>query len=186
MRFEPLGIEGAWVIEPEPVADERGSFARVYDRPSFRQHALPTDFELWALSISPVAGTLRGMHFQRAPHAEAKLVRCARGRLFDVVVDLRPASPTYLLWRGRDLDDRSLRSVFIPRGCAHGFLTLEDNTVMHYAIDRPHAPAAADGIRWDDPAIDIHWPFQPTVVSHRDAKYTDVADRLPGGLAAHD
>jgi dTDP-4-dehydrorhamnose 3,5-epimerase len=182
VRFAPTGIDGVWIVEPEPVVDERGSFTRTFDRESFAERGLATAWELTAISENRRAGTLRGVHFQHPPHAESKLVRCARGRLIDVVVDLRAGSATMLQWRAIELDDTSMRSLYVPPGCAHGFLTFEDHTAVHYAIDAPFVAEAADGVRWDDPALGIDWPAPPRVVSGRDASYSDIAGRLTDGL----
>lgn len=177
MRFIPAGIDGAWLVDLEPVADERGWFARTFDRAAFADRDLAHDFPVSALSHNTARATLRGMHFQRAPHGEEKLVRCAHGRMFDVGVDLRPASPTYLRWFGVELSAGAGRSVYLPTGVAHGFLTLEEETTVHYSLSAEHVPAAADGVRWDDPAFAISWPEPPAVCSARDRGYADVASR---------
>lgn len=186
MRFSAAGIEGAWVVDVEPISDERGFFARTFDRSDFERRGLATSFETCSLSQNRRAGTLRGMHFQKAPFEEAKLVRCARGRLFDVIVDLRRDSPTFLQWRGFELDSGSLRSLYVPSGCAHGFLTLEEDTMVHYSIDAPYMAEAVGGMRWDDPAIDIDWPMPPKVMSMRDRSYPDMDVRLSGDLLRED
>jgi dTDP-4-dehydrorhamnose 3,5-epimerase len=171
MTFEETSIAGAFVIRPEPVSDERGFFARTYSHEEFRRRGLDPVFVLQGLSHNRKCGTLRGMHLQLPPHAENKLVACNRGAIYDVVLDLRPDSPSYRRWFGADLTARGLESMFIPKGCAHGFITLEDETVVHYDISAAHTPELARGYRYDDPAFQIVWPMAPVVVSKRDLAY---------------
>lgn len=168
MKFLEMPIEGAWAIQPEPARDDRGYFARVFDVDAFIEHGLATDVVQAGVSFNRHARTLRGLHFQVPPHEENKLVRCSRGAVFDVVVDLRSESPTYLQWHGDELVADEGRMLYVPTGCAHGFVTMVDESVVHYQIDAPYVPAAARGIRWDDPSIGIDWPVEPAVMSERD------------------
>jgi dTDP-4-dehydrorhamnose 3,5-epimerase len=173
MRVVPTAVEGVVLVEGERVHDERGAFARLYDRDVFEAHGLETDVALTAVSRNRVEGTLRGLHYQLGAAAEAKLVSCISGRMFDVAVDLRLESPTYGGWAATELEADADVSLFIPGGCAHGFLTLEDDSVVHYQISTPHRPEAAAGIRWDDPGLGIDWPATPRVLSERDRTYPD-------------
>jgi dTDP-4-dehydrorhamnose 3,5-epimerase len=171
MRFEPTGIAGLWLVRLDRSEDARGSFARLFDREEFSAHGLPADFAQCSLSVTRRAGTLRGLHFQRPPHGEVKLVRCVRGAVFDVVADLRQGSPTYRHWRGFHLDSHGDVALCIPQGYAHGFQTLQDDCEMLYQISAPHAPDYADGARFDDPALAIGWPRPVTLVSERDRSW---------------
>ena len=168
MRVEPTDIAGLRVIRLDWRADERGGFARLFDAEMFAAHGLPAAWPQASLSSTKLAGSLRGLHVQRPPHEETKLVRCVRGALFDVVVDVRPGSPTRGHWRGFTLraDDDLL--LVVPPGCAHGFQTLVDDTDVLYQMSAPYAPDHADGARFDDPAFAIAWPRPVTVVSARD------------------
>jgi dTDP-4-dehydrorhamnose 3,5-epimerase len=179
----PTALDGMAVIELEPLRDERGSFARTFDAELFAAHGLDGQVAQCNTSFNARAGTLRGLHYQLPPHAEGKLVRCTRGRVFDVAVDLRPDSPTHRRWVGVELDADGVRCVFIPAGCAHGFQTLLDGSEVHYQMTAPYVPAAARGVRWDDPAFAIRWPDPPAggrVLSPRDRTFPDYApDRVP-------
>ncbi len=172
MRFRELALHGVWLVEPEPVADRRGAFWRTFCEHEMALHGLETRFVQHSQSHSTRAGTLRGMHFQAAPHAETKLVSCVRGAIHDVVVDLRPASETYRRWVAAELSDANRRALYIPKGCAHGFMTLQPDAVVNYLISDWYEPTAATGIRYDDPAIGIEWPGQPTEISDRDLAWT--------------
>ena len=155
MIFEPTGIGGVWVIEPERFEDERGFFARTWDTGEFEQRGLNGRLVQCSISHNGHRGTLRGLHYQAAPHEEAKLVRCTAGAIFDVAVDLRPDSPTYTRWFGVELSADNRLALYIPEGCAHGFLTLADDSEVMYQISELWAPDAARGVRWDDPAFRI-------------------------------
>lgn len=168
MRFQPTPLAGAYLIETEPNADERGSFARVWCRDEFRQHDLNPDLAQCSTSFNRKRGTLRGLHFQAEPHAEAKLVRCIRGRIYDVIVDLRRGSKTFRQWFAVELSPDSNQSLYVPEGCAHGFQTLEDDSEVLYLISVPYAPGAARGVRWNDPAFGIKWPVAEPILSARD------------------
>lgn len=171
MQLQPTALAGAFVVVPDPVVDGRGSFGRLFDAEIFAAHGLDPTLAQSNYSHNIARGTLRGMHFQREPFGEAKLVRCTRGRVFDVMVDLRPESPTRCRWFGVELDDELRNAVYIPAGFAHGFLTLADDTELHYQMSAPYHQESASGVRWDDPAFAIDWPHRPTVISERDASY---------------
>ena len=176
MLFEELPIPGAFIVAVEPIADERGFFARAWSAAEFRAHGLNPALVETSISNNTLAGTLRGLHFQLAPHQEAKLVRCTRGSIFDVIVDLRRASPTFRSFAGVDLTADNRKALYVPEGCAHGFVTLEAETEVLYQISHEHAPDSARGVRWDDPAFGIAWPRQPSVISRRDRDYPDFPD----------
>lgn len=176
MIFSETKIPGAVLIAPQPIEDERGFFARTYCVDEFRSHGLDPTTTQRSLSFNKRLGTLRGMHFQMAPHAENKVVSCSRGAIYDVIVDLRPGSSSYRQWFAAKLSADGLEALFIPQGCAHGFLTLEHETVVRYDISASYAPESARGLRFDDPAFGIEWPFAPVVVSPRDLAFPFYAD----------
>jgi dTDP-4-dehydrorhamnose 3,5-epimerase len=171
VRFTRTALPDVVVIDVEPANDERGFFARTYSREEFEEQGLDAAVEQTSLSFNLRARTLRGLHYQKGAAAESKLVRCTRGRVFDVAVDIRPDSATYLRWVGVELSADNRRALFVPRGHAHGFLTLTSETELLYQISAPYQPDAAAGLRWDDPAIGIAWPATPLVISQRDAAY---------------
>lgn len=175
MRFGPTAIEGVTIVEIEPVHDDRGFFARLHCPEDFAKAGHPFVPAQTSLSHNSAAFTLRGMHYESSPHEEAKLVRVTRGRLFDVAVDLRPDSPTYLQWTGAELSADTGRALLIGKGMAHGFMTLEPDTDVIYQIDRIFEPGHGRGARWNDPAFGIAWPGKPQVISERDANYPDHA-----------
>lgn len=164
-------IPGCVVIRPERHADERGYFARTWDREVLADHGLATDVAQCSTSFSEREGTLRGMHYQAAPHEEAKLVRCTRGAIWDVCLDLRPDSPTYRQWYAEMLSAENGVALYIPEGCAHGHLTLAPASEVFYMISSPYVPEAGRGVRWNDPAFGIEWPSEPVVLNERDATY---------------
>lgn len=168
MRFTPTPIAGAWIIDAEPVSDARGSFARTICAQEFGQNGLATQFVQHSRSLNFSKGTLRGLHLQRAPHAEAKLIACIRGAVYDVCVDMRPDSSTFRQWFSVELTQDNARQFYLPEGCAHGFQTLADNSEIHYAMSNFYAPGAAFGYRWNDPVFAIAWPLPPTIVSPKD------------------
>ncbi|MBP0113286.1 dTDP-4-dehydrorhamnose 3,5-epimerase [Bradyrhizobium vignae] len=168
MIFDPLRLAGAYRIKPELIVDERGAFARRFCADSFRAYGLETHLVQRSISFNTHAGTLRGMHFQAPPHLEAKLVRCTRGAIFDVMIDLREGSPTYGQWHGEELTAENRLMVYLPKGFAHGFQTLVDNTEVDYEITPAHVPGAAGGFRFDAPALGIDWPIADIIVSERD------------------
>lgn len=173
MRFVPTPIAGVVRIEAEPHVDDRGLFARLHCPEEFAAAGIDFAPAQTSLSRNPTSGTLRGMHFQAAPHAEAKLVRVTRGRVFDVAVDLRPDSPTYRQWTGAELSAENLVGLYIGEGIAHGFLTLEPDTDVVYEIAPAYRPGHDAGVRWDDPTFGIAWPMAPVLISARDAGYPD-------------
>jgi len=169
MKFHPLAIPGAWLLEPDPIEDERGFFARTVCADEFAAHGLDAGFVQQSVSWNRLAGTLRGLHFQCAPHEEAKLVRVTRGAIYDVIVDLRTASPAHGRWTGIRLDAGNRHQLYIPPGVAHGFQTLADDTEILYQMTVPFHPESARGIRWDDPDLAIAWPDCPErIVSAKD------------------
>ena len=171
MKLVETRVPGAFVISLERQSDERGFFARTYCRSELAAAGLDPHIEQCSLSYNEHEGTLRGMHWQAAPSLEAKLVRCVTGAIYDVVVDMRPDSPAHLQWFGITLDTIARDSLYIPAGCAHGFLTLTDRAEVFYQISGTYAPTAARGVRWDDPKLAIAWPRPPTVISERDRAY---------------
>jgi dTDP-4-dehydrorhamnose 3,5-epimerase len=175
MRFVKTPLPGAWVIEPELLGDERGWFARTFDVEEFQARGLNPAVIQCNASFNASRDTLRGMHYQGEPHGESKLVRCVRGAIFDVAVDLRPDSPTFRSWHGVELSVENSRSFYIPAGLAHGFQTLTDDVEVLYQMGHGYVPEAARGVRWDDPAFAIQWPeaHGSRVVSERDASYPD-------------
>ena len=173
MRFTATQIEGVVIVDLDVIADERGSFSRLHCPEEFAAAGHPFTPLQTSLSRNAKAHTLRGMHYEAAPHAEAKLVRTTRGAIFDVAVDLRADSPTYLQWTGTELSAANGRALLIGKGMAHGFITLEDDTDVLYQIDRMFEPGHGRGVRWDDPAFAIEWPGPPLVISERDASYPD-------------
>lgn len=177
MNISATDIEGVFDIGLEPVKDERGFFARAYCWEEFARAGI--DFTSTQINISrnDAALTLRGMHWQAPPHAEAKLVRCLRGRIYDVVADIRADSPTYRRWIGRELDAVSGNALFVPEGCAHGFLTLEADCDVLYHMGRPYAPGKAAGFRFDDPAFAIAWPYEPKVIASADLAWAPYQDQ---------
>ena len=171
MKWNPLPVDGAGVVEMEPRRDGRGFFVRAYCQREFAALGLETNWVNVNQSLSVSAGTLRGLHLQASPHEEVKLVRCLRGRLWDVVADVRPGSPTYLKWAAVEMGAEDLRWVYVPAGCAHGFLTLDDNSEAFYMVSAFYAPEAERGVRWDDPALAIDWPAEPKVISPKDTSW---------------
>jgi dTDP-4-dehydrorhamnose 3,5-epimerase len=175
MIFHETSIADVWLVEPERREDTRGFFARTWDRDQFLERGLDAEIVQCSVSFNRLRGTLRGLHYQAAPHEETKLVRCTAGGIFDVAVDLRPESPTFRSWVGRELTAENGSALYIPKGCAHGFLTLTDGAEVAYQISELHAPEAARGVRWDDPAFGISWPGEVAVINDRDRTYPDFA-----------
>ena len=173
MQFQPTPIPGVVVVRPKRFEDERGFFARAWAKEAFEEQGLNTSLVQCSSSSNAKKGTLRGMHNQVAPHAEAKFVRCVRGALYDVALDLRPDSPTFKQWFGIELTAENGNALYIPEGCAHGFLTLEDATDVFYMITAPYAPDASRGVRYNDPTFGIVWPGEAIVINDRDASYSD-------------
>lgn len=175
MIFEPLGVRGAYRITHERITDHRGFFARAWCAEEYARNGLNPRVAQASWSQSLVRGTLRGLHYQAAPREEAKTVSCVRGAIYDVIVDIRRDSPTYLRWCAVELGTDDFAAVYVPEGCAHAFLTLTDDTVVHYQISAVHDAACYRGVRWDDPTFGVQWPFEPRVVLDRDATYPDWA-----------
>lgn len=173
MVFKAIKLKGAFIIEPERLEDERGFFARTWCKKEFENHGLNTNLVQCNTSFNKMKGTLRGMHYQSAPHAEAKLVKCNRGSIYDVIIDLRPDSDTYKDWFSVELKSDNYTMLYIPENFAHGFLTLEDNTEVFYQMSEFYYSEYARGIRWNDPAFSIPWPMDIMVISDKDRKYQD-------------
>ena len=171
MKFHSLSVAGAFLIEPQRLEDGRGFFARVFCHDEFVAHGLNPRVVQSSISYNRRRGTLRGMHYQTAPHEEAKLVRCTRGRAYDVVLDLRSGSPTHGRWAAAEIRAEDQRMVYVPEGCAHGFQTLEDDTELFYQMSEFFHPECGAGVRWDDPAFGIAWPIADPTVSERDRGY---------------
>jgi dTDP-4-dehydrorhamnose 3,5-epimerase len=171
MRFTPTRLSGAFILDPERREDARGHFARTFCRREFEAHGLKPDIAQANVAWNAHKGTLRGMHYQVAPAAETKLVRCTRGALWDVIVDLRPESPTFLEHVGVELSAENGRQLFVPELFAHGYITLADDTEAAYQVGEFYAPDAERGIRFDDPALGIAWPIPVTVISEKDAAW---------------
>jgi dTDP-4-dehydrorhamnose 3,5-epimerase len=171
MIFTESPLPGAFLIDVAPITDDRGFFARAYCAEEFAAKGIGVELRQCSVSYNIRKGTLRGLHYQRAPHEEHRLVRCTAGAIFDVIVDIRPQSAHFRRWFGTALTAQNHRSLFIPPGFAHGFITLSDDAEVYYMISVPHAPEFARGFRWNDPAFAIQWPMAPTVISPRDAAY---------------
>lgn len=175
MQFDQTTLPGAHLIRPDPAHDERGFFARSFCVREFAEHGLETTFVQHSTSYNIKRGTLRGMHFQRPPHGEVKLVRCLSGAIWDVIVDLRPGSASFGCWQGFELTARNRHQLYIPKGFAHGFQTLADDTEVGYLISAFHVPSGACGVRHDDPALAIAWPLPAVALSKRDRSWPDFA-----------
>ena len=175
MNFTETKIKGVYVIDPKRFGDERGFFAPAFSAREFEARGIEARFVESNISYSLRRGTLRGMHYQAAPHGQAKLVRCTRGRVYDVAVDLRPDSPTYRQWVGVELTAENRRMIYIPGDCGHGFQTLEDDSEVFYMVSSPYEPASGRGFRWDDPAFRVEWPGEAgePILIDRDRNYPD-------------
>ncbi len=173
MIFTACKLKDAYLIDLERKDDERGFFARAFCRNEFAAHGLATDFVQSNLSFNSQRGTLRGMHYQVRPNEETKLVRCVRGAIYDVVVDLRTASPSYRDWIGLQLDAENRRMLYVPAGFAHGYLTLTDNCEILYQVSAFYSPESERAVRWNDPAFNILWPMRPEVISSKDSSHPD-------------
>jgi dTDP-4-dehydrorhamnose 3,5-epimerase len=185
MIFHETTIPGAWIIEPQRLEDERGFFARSWCADEFQRRGLNARLVQCNISYNRQRGTWRGLHFQIAPHQEEKLVRCTQGAIFDVLVDLRPSSSTYLRWSGFELTTANRKQLYVPSGVAHGFLTLADDSELLYQMSQYHEPTAARGLRWDDPAIAMELPEPVKVISLRDRNYPDFQAALIGAEAPY-
>jgi dTDP-4-dehydrorhamnose 3,5-epimerase len=169
--FTETKLKGAFVVAPEFIEDERGFFARLWTPEEFEERGLNPRLVQSNISYNRRKGTLRGMHFQVKPHEEAKLVRCTRGSLYDVALDLRPDSPTYLQWEAVELTEENRLMFYVPEGFAHGYQTLEDDTEVFYQMSELYHPESARGLRWDDPKLGIRWPLPVSVISQRDTQF---------------
>lgn len=176
MIFKETRLQGAYIVELEKRGDDRGFFARTFCQQEFNDHGLISDIVQTNLSLSKSKGTLRGMHYQAAPHQETKLVRCTSGALYDVIIDLRKDSSTYRQWIGVELTADNYRMLYVPRDFAHGFMTLKDNTEVTYEVSEFYTPAAERGIRWNDPLFGITWPEEIREISDKDANWPDYSD----------
>lgn len=181
MIFDPVRLAGAFVIRPERREDERGFFARTWCQREFAEHGLNPRVAQCNVSFTERCGTLRGMHFQARPREEAKLVRCTAGGIYDVIIDLRPHSPTFREWVAVELTAANRLALYVPEGCAHGFQALEDSTEVFYQMSEFYYPELARGVRWNDPAFGIHWPIPDPLLSDRDRSYPDfvLPDQVP-------
>lgn len=176
MEFHLTKLHDAYVVKLAPARDNRGFFARTFCVEEFATRELETNFPQHSISFSARKGTLRGMHYQREPHSEAKLVRCIQGAILDVIIDIRPDSTTYRRWQEFELSSANGHQLYVPRGFAHGFQTLCDNVEVNYLISTPHHPELARGIRYDDPAFGISWPLSVTEISEKDLRWPDFSN----------
>jgi len=173
MKFTETKLKGAYIIDIQPFEDERGFFSRAYCQNEFEAHGLTTQVAQANISYNKEKATLRGMHYQIPPHGEVKIIRCTRGALYDVIVDLRADSETYLQWVGVELTEDNHRMFYVPENFAHGFITLADNTEATYQVSEFYTPGAERGLRWNDPAFGIEWPLEPGVISEKDQNWAD-------------
>jgi len=176
MIFTETKLKGAFIIDVKRLEDERGFFGRAWCKREFEEHGLNSGAVQANVSYNKVKGTLRGMHYQAAPFAETKVVRCTSGALYDVIIDIRPESPTYKQWIGVELTEESMRMLYVPEGFAHGFITLKDHTAVHYVLTQYFEPGHAGAIRYNDPAFNIDWPGAPVVISEKDKVIPDFAE----------
>ena len=176
MEFLKSKINGAFIIETEKFADERGDFSVTYDKQEFQKHGLENEFVLSSLSYNRKKGTLRGMHFQLSPSEETKIVKCIQGKIFDVIVDLRKNSSTFKQWESNELSSSDNKILYIPKGVAHGFQTLEDDSKIFYQISEYHNPNFYRGVRFDDSNFEIKWPLPISVISTNDKKWEIFSD----------
>jgi len=173
MIFKKSKLEGVFFIKPEKLIDSRGFFGRTFDKLEFSKNGLETEFIQQSISFNEKMGTIRGMHYQTYPHEEDKLVHCSKGKFFDVILDLREKSQTYLEWDSIEVSSDNNLSVYIPKGFAHGFQTLEDETILHYQMSEYFKPENYTGFRWDDRRFNITWPLPLTRISDKDSSYPD-------------
>jgi dTDP-4-dehydrorhamnose 3,5-epimerase len=178
MLFTPTKLKDAFIVEPDKKEDERGFFARTWCQQEFTDLGLDAELVQCSISFNKKKGTLRGMHWQLPPYAETKLVRCTKGAIYDVIVDLREDSPTFLQWIAAELTAENRTALYVPKGFAHGFQTLEDNTEVFYQISNFYAPDYARGFRWNDPTFEINWPLEVSVISVKDKEYEDYTSSI--------
>lgn len=171
MKFKKTKINGLYLIEVEPIIDDRGFFARTFCQNDFSKKGITFNIVQSNLSLNKIKGTLRGMHFQKSPKAENKIVQCLKGNIYDVVIDLRPDSPTFNQWVAEELNDQNQKMFLIPKGCAHGFQTLTNNCLIQYLMSEFYSPKNASGVRWNDPIFNIYWPLKPTIMSEKDKNW---------------
>ncbi|PSL06595.1 dTDP-4-dehydrorhamnose 3,5-epimerase [Cecembia rubra] len=171
MIFKETKLKGAFEIEIKKLEDERGFFGRSWCANEMAEYGLNSAIKQANTSFSKTKGTIRGMHFQKAPYQESKLIRCTKGAILDVIIDLRPDSPTYKEWIGVELNESNYKMLYVPEDFAHGFMTLEDNSEVTYLVSQFYTPGAEAGIRWNDPAFNIEWPMNPTVISEKDRNH---------------
>jgi len=171
--FTETELTGSYIIEIEKLEDERGFFARTWDQNLFKKNGLIPDLVQCNISFNKTKGAIRGMHYQIHPYEEAKLIRCTKGKIFDVIIDLRKDSKTFKKWVGLDLSEQNYKMLYVPERFAHGFQTLEDNTEVFYQMSQFYNPDSAQGVRWDDKAFNIKWPLKPTLISEKDQSYED-------------
>lgn len=175
MQFRPTTLSDAWLISLEPVRDSRGFFARTFCVKEFATHGLETNYPQHSISFSTRSGTIRGMHYQHEPHREVKLVRCVKGAIWDVIIDIRPTSPTYRRWEGFELSGENNHQLYIPKGFAHGFQTLSNDVEVSYLISEPYAPQSATGIRYDNSSFAITWPLPLSQIAEKDLRWPNFA-----------
>ena len=173
MNFKETCLQGAFIIQPEMLNDERGAFARIFCQKEYEKYGLNPNIAQCSISLNNKKFTLRGMHYQKSPHTEAKLVRCSRGLIYDVIVDLRPDSPTFREWTSIEISVENKKMVYIPEGFAHGFQTLEEDTEVIYQMSQFYSPGHSEGFRWNDPSFKIEWPADPKVISSKDREFPD-------------
>lgn len=176
MKFQETKLAGAYIVNLNLLQDDRGFFSRMFCREEFQQHGLVPDVMQGNMSWNKTRGTLRGMHYQHDPYQETKFIRCTRGAIYDVIIDLRKDSTTYQEWIGVELTADNRTALFVPKDFAHGFITLEDNTEVFYLVSQSYQPGSEGGIRWDDPRFNIEWPLTPTCISPKDAAWPDYKD----------
>ncbi len=173
MIFTELQLKGAFLIEVEKVEDDRGFFGRAWCQKEFEEHGLNGSIKQLNTSLTLKRGTVRGMHYQVDPYQETKFIRCTKGRIYDVIIDLRPGSPTFMKWVGNELSEDNYKMVYVPENFAHGFITLEENSEVYYPVTQFYTPGAERGIRFDDKVFNIQWPISIEVVSEKDANHLD-------------
>ena len=171
MKFTETSVKGAYIIDVNRIGDDRGYFGRLWCEKEMQDKGLVSEIKQVNVGFSPIKGTLRGLHYQTAPHQEVKIVRCTRGSVFDVVVDLREESPTYLKWHGVELNPENGSALYVPEGCATGYLTLEENSEIYYMASELYAPKHATGVKFDDPSFNIEWPGEITITSDNDQNW---------------
>lgn len=173
MRFVATDISGAFILEPEPIVDERGLFARTWCEREFAEHGISMTIRQCSISVNRYRGTMRGMHYQDPPYAEQRVVRCTSGAIYDVIVDLRPSSRSFRRWVSVEMSQENRRMVYVPEGCAHGFVTLVDDVEVFYQMSALFSVEHTRGVRWNDPAFAIEWPIEVTMISDRDRNHPD-------------